>query len=387
MNQPIKVAQIFSQYNHPVQPYLASWSQGLESESIEVGRFDLIKNHGIGAIPLGSKNTRDKIWKFIKYSIHWPIQLFRWMIKPSALVKARAKASIWSEYAPLIVFEPDVIHLVNSFLFPKFSGWINLLDGKLIVSFRGYDTVVRPWVDKEWRIVLQDLYQKADKLHFVSEYLFEEGVKLGAPSEKSIVIYPSVDIDFFDPSLHLSDQKKGVFTLVTVGRLTWQKGYPTALEAIKLTLEHGLEIQYLIVGKGEDEGYLDFLIRMWGLENHVFLEGSKSRDVVRDILHKCDLYIHPSITEAIPVAIMEACAMKCPVIATNVGGIPELIKNNDNGILIPPNDPRALADAIESMYQNTTKRNKMADQGRIAVLEKFSLSSEIDHWNKSYRNK
>ena len=139
-------------------------------------------------------------------------------------------------------------HFVNAQLYHEVKP--NLPEAvKVICSFRGYETLVRYQEDENWRIRLHDIFQKADGLHFVSDYLKHEAINLGAPVEKSTTIYRSVDLDFFNAQPRITKVK---IDILSAGRLTWQKGFKHALEAISILKAYTENFTYTIVGDGEE---------------------------------------------------------------------------------------------------------------------------------------
>ena len=106
------------------------------------------------------------------------------------------------KYSPLLCFQPDIVHLVTSFQYSLFAPWLHTTKYKSIVSFRGYDIVVKPWTDNLWMETLQGLFKKVDILHFVSNYLRDEAIKIGAPESKCRVIYPSSNISNYPDAKH-----------------------------------------------------------------------------------------------------------------------------------------------------------------------------------------
>ena len=381
-----KIALIFGQYDHPVQPYLTNWTKSLEAHGLQVFRFDFSGKNHPSTYSLGSKNVNEK-WRRFAFNIKmWPVPAFTWLFKSNSFT-LRRRMKLWAEYGPIIALRPNTIHIVNSYLYPKFAGWVQVLQTPIIVSFRGNDLIVRPWVDKVWQKNLADMFSHASGFHFVSRYLLEEGVCLGAPREKSKVIYPGVDINFYSPIVSVDTTiTRQPLTLLTVGRLVWQKGYPYALEAVKILIESGLDVQYWIVGSGDEEGHLRYLIRLWGMEEKIKLLGSKAPFEVKELLQQSDIYIHPSVTEAIPVAILEAAACGKPIIASWVGGIPEAILHEQNGILCTPASATELAHKIRDMWESPYQMRYYAENALKRVRQEFSLVRETEQWINWYQN-
>jgi len=376
-----KIAQIFGQYDHPVQPYLASWSRGLEEQGLDIFRFDFNEIPNQGAFSLGAGTHSKRIRKFIHNTFLWPGQAYIWGKHEGA--KMRRKAGLWAEYGPLIACQPNTIHLVNSFLYPKFSELMKHLKIPLVVSFRGHDLVVRPWVDEAWKRTLPALFDQANVLHFVSEYLCNEAVQLGAPREKCRVIYPSIDLTQFS-HVYSIQQDNGKIKLVSTGRLVWQKNFPLALQVVKQLIDRGLEVDYTIIGEGIEREHLTFLIRVLDLENHVQLKGQLAQNDVRAELQSADIYFQPSETETISVAVMEAAAMGKAIVASKAGGLPEAIQDQVTGLLVPPYDVAAMTEAVDSLARDAALRDRMGKAAEQYAVEHFSTEVETKEWLNLY---
>src|SRR5665647_744650 len=100
--------------------------------------------------------------------------------------------------------------------------------------------MVKPLFDEQWRESLKGIFSRCDYLHYVSNYLRQEGIKLGAPPERSFVIKPGIDVNFYQPSHDRTHpEAERSLTLITVGRLVWQKGLINALKAVKALVDKG----------------------------------------------------------------------------------------------------------------------------------------------------
>jgi glycosyltransferase involved in cell wall biosynthesis len=134
-----------------------------------------------------------------------------------------------------------------------------------------------------------------------------------------------------------------------------------------------------IIGGGELEKDLLAQIKKLGLQGVVELIGPKTQREVAELLSESDCYVQPSIVtpsgkmEGIPVSLMEAMAAALPVVATKISGVPELVRHDDTGLLVPPENPNQLAAAILEIYNHPDKARSMADAGRDLVLNEFNL--------------
>ena len=207
------------------------------------------------------------------------------------------------------------------------------------------------------------------------------------PPEKIIVIPNGVRIN----SLEATGAEKirtelglpnGIPVLGTVGRLTEVKGYDILLNALRLVKDKHHDFKFMFVGDGKLSKYLISLTSSLGLDDNVKFIGSTSD--VSTFLAVMDVFVLSSLQEGLPVAMLEAMAAKRPVIATAVGGIPEVISNGRNGILVPSNDPEALARGIIQLINNPELRKDLANNGFRTVQEKYSIQSVADSIERLY---
>ena len=134
------------------------------------------------------------------------------------------------------------------------------------------------------------------------------------------------------------------FLIVTAGRLVPVKGYTYLVAALAQVITEIPNIRLVFLGDGELRGELSGQVKTLGLEKQVLFLGM--RNDVPEIISCSDLFVLPSINEGFGVVLLEAMAMKCPIVATNVGGVPEVVLDGETGILVPPGDPVQLARGI-----------------------------------------
>jgi glycosyltransferase involved in cell wall biosynthesis len=165
-------------------------------------------------------------------------------------------------------------------------------------------------------------------------------------------------------------------TLVFAGRLTAQKGLATALEALVRVPAARL----VLVGDGPDRAALEELARETGLDGRVEFRGSRPRRDVLRTLAGADAALLPSEWENLPHAAIEALAMGTPVVATAVGGVPEIVRDGENGLLVPPRDPQALAEAIERVIGDKPLRDRLAVAAApsIAALDRERVYGRLE---------
>jgi len=382
-----KVALIYSNYFNPVKMYYIKWPEQFKSTQLDFRSYSLISpdhKNDVNDTTFYTEGLPIKFKRVLKFSLRGNATIKSWLKEQSQL-SLREKFNLFSEFGDLITYKPDIIHMVNSSVYIKIRNLKYPNHPKFISSFRGYDIVTRPYTDPFWASCERELFQKADCLHFVSDWLKSKAIEIGAPSEKSIVVYAGVDSDFFSPKF---DKKKTdfhkKFKIVSTGRLVKLKGYEYAIHAIKKMIDDGIDANYSIVGSGDDIDELTRLAIELQIEHKVHFLGTKSKSQLKDILENADIYIHPSLTDALPGAVLEACAMGLPVVASNVGGIPEIIQDNVNGLLVEPGDSDALAKAIKNLVYNPAHAIELGQAARKTILSKFSIEQETKNWQELY---
>jgi glycosyltransferase involved in cell wall biosynthesis len=176
------------------------------------------------------------------------------------------------------------------------------------------------------------------------------------------VIPNGVDLDRFHPATVRRYRSPERIRCLAVARLVERKGIDTLLRAIAL-LERG-RYELEIVGSGPDEHVLRELVATLGLDGLVTFSGSLDRTSVARRYREADLFTLASVEEAFGNVFAEALASGLPIVGSNVGGIPALVKDGVNGLLVPPADPHALAAAIRKLGENSALRAEMGRRNR-----------------------
>jgi glycosyltransferase involved in cell wall biosynthesis len=167
-----------------------------------------------------------------------------------------------------------------------------------------------------------------------------------------------------------------------VGSLYPVKGHTHLIQALPRILQACPRTVLLLAGRGELEGELKAEVRRLGLDAYVRFLGFRSDVPV--LLSLFDLFVLPSLSEGLSMALLEAMAAGNPVVATEVGGNAELVVDGDTGYLIPPESPAALADAVIRVLSDKVRSTGMGDRGRQRVHDKFSFQAMIDAYQAHY---
>jgi glycosyltransferase involved in cell wall biosynthesis len=207
------------------------------------------------------------------------------------------------------------------------------------------------------------------------------------PADKTTTIHYGVDNRYFSDTNNESYRKKLGFhskniVIGTVARLSEQKGHRYLIDATKEVVGRYPNIRVLFIGDGPLRKELELQVNRLGLDSVIKFLGFRSD--VKELLSTLDIFVLPSLFEGLPNVVLEAMACGKPVIATNVSGIPEIIDDHQTGILIPPKDSNAIAQAIYQMLQNPKKMKMMGKMSRNRVEEKFSLKQQVNAFVELY---
>jgi len=167
-----------------------------------------------------------------------------------------------------------------------------------------------------------------------------------------------------------------------LGRLVPAKAPERFVEAIAVAREAVPGVRALVIGEGPLRAAVEARVRQLGLENHVILTGVR-RDVPK-LLAGLDVLAFSSLREGLSIAMLEAMSAGVPVVATRVGGTPELIDSDVNGVLVPPNDPEALGRALIDLLTDPSRAEGLGGAGRDRVKAEFSMERMVETYEALY---
>jgi len=201
----------------------------------------------------------------------------------------------------------------------------------------------------------------------------------GTDAAKLRVLHCGADTDLFSPGA--TPEAPGALSLVCVGSFLEVKGHRYLVEGCRLLRERGIDVRCHLVGDGPGRDEIEALIEAAGLGEAFVLHGPLPRPSVAQLLASAHVIVQPSVPtrrgsrEGIPVSLMEGMACGLPAVATRISGIPELVEDGENGFLVPPRDPEALADALARLASNPELRRRMGRAARAKVLQEFDLEA------------
>jgi colanic acid/amylovoran biosynthesis glycosyltransferase len=177
------------------------------------------------------------------------------------------------------------------------------------------------------------------------------------------------------------------YEIVCVGKLVSFKAQHLLLECVHRLIAEGRNLRLRLVGDGPDRPSLEARIRKLNLSDRVIIEGWKNHDEVREFYRRADIFALASSAEGVPVVLMEAMAMRIPCVATRITGIPELIRDGIDGLLVTPSDPDELTSAIARLLDDSTLRRRLAEAGRIRVQEKYHLAANVARLSEIFKRR
>jgi len=238
-----------------------------------------------------------------------------------------------------------------------------------------------PWIKTSFKMKFYSfidkfLLNRFDKIITVSEALKSEIAEAGVALEKISIIPNGINITRFTQRYDVDEVRMQLGVpahykvIGTVGRLSVEKGHIILIEAARKILKKFPSTFFLIVGDGLLREELHQKTVNLAIGDHFLFTGLI--DDVPKILSIIDLFVLPSLTEGLPMALLEAMAAKKPVIASAVGSIPQLIIHNKTGLLTQPADTEGLANSICELLQNQQKADQLAEAGYQTIVDNYT---------------
>lgn len=231
----------------------------------------------------------------------------------------------------------------------------------------------------------------ADKIICVSESIAEFArTRICLPSDKLVIIPNGVELEQFahlpnaSASRHRFDLPMEQFIIGAVGRPRPVKGYVYLIDAFAELAKGNQLLHLLFVGDGPDRPSLEAKVTALGLADRVTFLGDQVD--IPGVLAGVDLLVSSSLWEGLPMVVLEAMAAGVPVVATNVGGTPELVIHEETGLLVEPQDVAGLAKAIQRLHTDATFRQRLAIAGQSFVCEQYSVVENVKRTQQLYRD-
>ena len=274
------------------------------------------------------------------------------------------------------------------------------LYGTLIARILGVKTVIANREDSGFFLakghfkVLKQINKWVNKIIPIAYFAAQARQHLeGFDDDKYQVIHNGITLE--NTSVNKSKElrkelsiEEDAYIAAVVANMNYEiKGHRYLIEAAKILKDKNINLKIILVGDGALKDSLITQAKNLEVDDMLIFLGY--RNDVHDILSSINMFILPSLSEGLSIAILEALRAKLPIVATNVGGNPEIITNGENGILVPSKDSTALANAIESVRNDTEFSKKISENGYKTLKDNFTLDKVTEsYWNlyKKYNN-
>lgn len=291
--------------------------------------------------------------------------------KPDLVHTHRYKDSVLGAVAAKLAGVPYVVRTVHGLTEPM-TGWSRM-------KFRAYEALDRA-----------TLQCMADLVIGVSKGIADTLAQSGYRPTMLTHIHNGIDLGQMTPIQASADVRRELglddasLVIGAVGRLSPVKGHASFLDAAKLILQEEPRARFLLVGNGPLQRQLRAQAAQLGLGDACLFLGDRAD--VYDLVAAMDVFVLPSLNEGIPMALLEAMALNRPVVATDVGGVPEVLEHRVTGLLVSPADPRGLADACLNLLANPAWAGRLGQQARHAVESRFTLERSGRELVEAYRS-
>jgi glycosyltransferase involved in cell wall biosynthesis len=255
-------------------------------------------------------------------------------------------------------------------------------------------TVSRGWTGESLRVRLYEALERLglrwmDRVVCVSEGQAQKVRRVGVRAPRALVIPNAIQAERFAPPAPRQRQRlqelfRAPRTRIVgaAGRLSPEKGFDVLVEAAARLLRNDPGLGFILFGDGSQREALTRHVAAAGISANFVLTGFR-RDL-DDLLPSLDLLVLPSFTEGMPNVVLEACAAGVPVVATTVGGTPEVIEEGVSGYLVPPGDAGGLATGIRDALASEERRRLLGQRGRERVLRDFTFAAQAGHYRRLF---
>lgn len=218
----------------------------------------------------------------------------------------------------------------------------------------------------------------------VSENDRQSLLRSNIPNEKIELIYNAVNTNSQNIS-HNIDLLRRQYSIpqnsiicIAVGRLVAIKGFDILIQTAHLLGKQLKNVHFLIVGDGQCKAELADQVNALGVNKSVTFAGYQDHETVLSFVKSSDIFIMPSRYEGTPIALLEAASLGIPVIASNVGGIPELVQDQVHALLVPPDDPQSLAQAVKRIINDKKLAETLSANAVERIKEKFNIDRQLE---------
>lgn len=276
-------------------------------------------------------------------------------------------------------YRPDIVqtHVLKANLFGTIAAKMAKVPAVITTEMTLKDTAptaMKRFRDRLIQPAASFMINRSDKFMVTSEYIKRQWTG-DKTNDRLEVIYPPFNLEKYDIAVRTPrNQIESIGKRVGfVGRLSEEKSVETLIKAMGLVISEIADVRCMIVGTGPLESQLRNYCETLNISESIEFTGYKENSF--EALREMDVFVLPSRTEGCPIVILEAMAMGLPVVATDVGGNPELVVHNHTGILFSKGDEQKLAEAIIEIVNNRERAREMGQNGRKRAFTRFHPSS------------
>jgi len=348
---------------------------GTEIATLNIATELVKRGHEVHVITIGDKELKgDKKGDFYTHYIQLGVA---------------PKTSLWGAisyavkaFAQIRRINPDIVHAQRFYREGLAAFLAKLLNKKrYCIWCRGSD-VYLPWRFKG--LALKLFLGQADAVIALTQDM--RGKIRQTYHRDASVIPNGIDLRRFEQLSCRSKVKSapnGVKTLLFVGRLHRIKGVAYLIEAMTTIIKRNPKARLLLVGDGEERQNLENLVTKLGLTKYVTFIGKVPNEKVPQYIAASDVFVLPSLSEGFGIVLLEAMACGLPIVATNVGGIPEIVQDGENGFLVEPENPEGIAQKVLTLLENDDLRRRIS-QNNLEKAKNYSWEAAVDKLEKVY---
>ena len=290
-------------------------------------------------------------------------------------------------------FNPNIIHA--HWATP--SGFVGVYLKKfikvpIVCNLMGCDINTWPSYDMYSDFLTRKVINKSDRIISVSKSLKRKAETLGKPKCPINVVYMGIDTkdvcydmryrEIIRKQYNISEQEK---IIMFIGNIITSKGIWELLKVFRKIDKENINVKLFLIGSGKELNRAKHFCKINRINHRVEFIGRVMHKEIGKWLSACDIFVLPSYTEGLPNAVVEAMACRRPVIATQVGGIPEIIVNNKNGILVPLKDVQELYSKIMLLCKNNKMAEELGNAGYNTVIEKINWDKRAEQITNIYK--
>lgn len=286
-------------------------------------------------------------------------------------------------FAQIRRINPDIVH-AQRFYREGLAAFLAKMFFKkpYVVYSHGHD-VYQPWRFKG--IASKLFLGRADAVIVLTQDLKE---KIKEIYDRDVFVIPNgIDLRRFEGLSHRDSHKlaeSGERIILFVGRLHPVKGVAYLIEAMTTIIKRNPKVRLWLVGDGEERQSLENLVNKLGLTQYVNFVGKVPNEEVPEYMASSDVLVMPSLSEPFGIVLLEAMACGLPIVATNVGGIPEIVQDGENGFLVEPESSEEIADRVLKLLENDDLRRRIS-QNNIEEVKNYSWEAVVDKLEKVYQ--